>query len=45
MCVFAKDLSVSQGTLAEVHARKICRLQELALESRVPIDRRGEARG
>ena len=37
VCVFAKDMSVSQGTLAEVHARKICRLQELALESRVPI--------
>ncbi|MGO4396549.1 acyl-CoA carboxylase subunit beta [Variovorax sp. M-6] len=37
VCVFAKDMSVSHGTLAEVHARKICRLQELALESRVPI--------
>jgi|ERR1019366_344831 propionyl-CoA carboxylase beta chain len=37
VCVFAKDMSVHHGTLAEVHARKICRLQELALESRIPI--------
>jgi propionyl-CoA carboxylase beta chain len=37
VCVFAKDMSVSQGTLSEAHARKICRLQELALDSRVPV--------
>ncbi len=37
VCVFAKDMSVSRGTLAEVHGRKICRLQELALESRIPV--------
>ncbi|HSW15816.1 MAG TPA: carboxyl transferase domain-containing protein [Ramlibacter sp.] len=37
VCVFAKDMSVSQGTLAEAHARKICRLQELALDNRIPV--------
>ncbi len=37
VCVFAKDMSVSQGTLAELHAQKICRLQALALDSRLPI--------
>ncbi|MEJ8826914.1 carboxyl transferase domain-containing protein [Variovorax humicola] len=37
VCVFAKDMSVGQGTLAGLHARRICRLQEFALQSRIPI--------
>lgn len=37
VCVFAKDMSVEQGTLGEAHARQICRLQELAIQSRAPI--------
>ena len=37
VCVFAKDFGVAQGTLAELHARRICRLQQHALRSRMPI--------
>lgn len=37
VCVFAKDFSVHSGTLGEVHAQKIARLQEFALQSRVPV--------
>jgi propionyl-CoA carboxylase beta chain len=37
VCVFAKDISVGEGTLGTRHGAKICRLQELALESRIPI--------
>lgn len=37
VCVFAKDLRVAQGTLAEVHARKISRLQQYAVRGGMPI--------
>ena len=37
VCVFAKDMAIAQGTLAELHARKICRLQQHALNSRIPL--------
>ena len=35
--VFAKDATVFGGSLAEAHARKITKLQDLALRSRAPI--------
>jgi propionyl-CoA carboxylase beta chain len=35
--VYAKDMSVYQGTLAEAHARKIHKIQDLALKSRAPL--------
>ena len=37
VCVFAKDFATARGTLAEVHARKIVRLQEQALRIRAPL--------
>lgn len=37
VCVFVKDMSVRDAALNEAHARKICRLQEFALESRMPL--------
>ncbi|HSW19697.1 MAG TPA: carboxyl transferase domain-containing protein [Ramlibacter sp.] len=37
VCVFAKDFGSAQGTLNELHARKIGRLQEQALRNRVPL--------
>lgn len=37
VCVFAKDFGVAQGTLAELHARRIGRLQQHALRSRMPL--------
>jgi propionyl-CoA carboxylase beta chain len=35
--VFAKDISVFHGTLSEAHARKIAKVQELALKTRAPL--------
>lgn len=35
--VFAKDVTVFGGSLAEAHARKITKVQDLALRSRAPI--------
>ena len=35
--VFAKDFTVFGGSLAEAHARKITKVQDLALRSRAPI--------
>jgi propionyl-CoA carboxylase beta chain len=37
VCVFVKDMAVRDAALNEAHARKICRLQEFALESRMPL--------
>ncbi len=37
VCVFAKDMSVHQAALSAAQASRICRLQELALESRIPV--------
>jgi propionyl-CoA carboxylase beta chain len=37
VCVFAKDFGVAQGTLAELHAKRISRLQQYALRSRMPL--------
>src|SRR6202049_5144932 len=43
--VFAKDFTVFGGSLAEAHARKITKVQDLALRSRVPIVGVFDARG
>jgi propionyl-CoA carboxylase beta chain len=37
VCVFAKDFGVAQGTLAQLHAKRIGRLQQHALRSRMPL--------
>jgi len=37
VCVFAKDVTVFGGALAEAHARKITKVQDLALRGRAPI--------
>ncbi|WP_009524052.1 carboxyl transferase domain-containing protein [Imbroritus primus] len=37
VCVFVKDMAVRDAAVNEAHARKICRLQEFALESRMPL--------
>jgi propionyl-CoA carboxylase beta chain len=43
--VFAKDVTVFGGSLAEAHARKITKVQDLALRSRAPIVGLFDARG
>jgi propionyl-CoA carboxylase beta subunit len=35
--VFAKDFTVFGGSLSEAHARKIMKIQDMALQNRVPI--------
>ena len=35
--VFAKDFTVMGGSLSETHARKITKIQDMALKNRVPI--------
>ena len=35
--VFAKDFTVFGGSLSRAHARKICKVQDMALRSRTPI--------
>lgn len=37
VAVFAQDFTVIGGTLSEVHAAKICRIMDLAMESGLPI--------
>lgn len=37
VCVFAKDFTVFGGSLSETHARKITKIQDMALRSRTPI--------
>lgn len=37
VCVASEDFTVVGGTLGEVHAQKICELQDLALDMRVPL--------
>ncbi|MBI5242869.1 MAG: acyl-CoA carboxylase subunit beta [Elusimicrobia bacterium] len=37
VCVFSQDFTVLGGTLGLAHARKICRLMELAIDSGAPI--------
>jgi propionyl-CoA carboxylase beta chain len=43
--VFAKDVTVFGGSLADAHARKITKVQDLALRSRAPIVGLFDARG
>ena len=43
--VFAKDVTVFGASLAEAHARKITKVQDLALRSRAPIVGLFDARG
>jgi len=35
--VFAKDFTVFGGSLSETHAKKICKIQDMALQNRAPI--------
>lgn len=37
VCVAAEDFTVVGGTLGEVHASKICHIQDLAYDMRVPL--------
>lgn len=37
VCVAAEDFTVIGGTLGEVHAQKICNLQDLAFDMKVPL--------
>ena len=37
VCVASEDFTVIGGTLGEVHAEKICRIQDLAYDMRVPM--------
>lgn len=37
VCVASEDFTVIGGTLGEIHAAKICRIQDLAYEMRVPM--------
>lgn len=37
VCVFAQDFTVLGGSLGLAHARKICKILELAHENRVPV--------
>jgi len=43
--VFAKDVTVFGGSVADAHARKIAKVQDLALRSRAPIVGLFDARG
>lgn len=37
VCVASEDFTVIGGTLGEIHAQKICNIQDLAYEMRVPV--------
>jgi acetyl-CoA carboxylase carboxyltransferase component len=37
VCAFAQDFTVRAGTLGEMHAKKICKVMDLALKSGVPL--------
>lgn len=37
VCVAAEDFTVIGGTLGEIHAQKICNIQDLAFDMKVPI--------
>lgn len=36
-CAFAQDFTARGGTLGEMHARKICRVMDLAMKMKVPM--------
>ena len=37
VCAFAQDFTARGGTLGEMHARKICRVMDMAMRIKVPI--------
>jgi len=37
VCVFAQDFTARGGTLGEMHARKICKVMDMAMSIKVPI--------
>ena len=37
VCVYAQDFTVLGGSLGRAHARKICKIMDLAQENRVPV--------
>ena len=37
VCAFAQDFTARGGTLGEMHARKICRIMDLAMKMKVPM--------
>jgi len=37
VCVFSQDFTARGGTLGEMHARKICRVMDLAMSMKAPI--------
>jgi propionyl-CoA carboxylase beta chain len=37
ICVFSQDFTVMGGTLGLAHARKICKVMDIALESGIPV--------
>jgi acetyl-CoA carboxylase carboxyltransferase component len=37
VCAFAQDFTARAGTLGEMHARKICRVMDLAMKMKVPM--------
>ncbi len=37
VCVAAEDFTVIGGTLGEIHAQKICNIQDMALEMKIPL--------
>jgi acetyl-CoA carboxylase carboxyltransferase component len=37
VCAYAQDFTARGGTLGEMHARKICRIMDLALKMKVPM--------
>ncbi len=37
VCAFAQDFTARGGTLGEMHARKICRIMDLAMKMKVPV--------
>ncbi len=37
VCVFSQDFTAKGGTLGEMHARKICKVMDMAMSMKVPI--------
>ena len=37
VCVFAQDFTARGGTLGEMHAKKICRVMDMAMTMKVPV--------
>jgi acetyl-CoA carboxylase carboxyltransferase component len=37
VCVFSQDFTAKGGTLGEMHARKICRIMDLAMKMKAPM--------